>query len=250
MSLNMSQDVVLLTFLLRSLLFALAFLSAFSVPWSRPPRSVLVILPKILDFIPVPLPLRTSPLSPLHRPFPLCPLVSHGCRSSIALSFSLLFFVVCRWEWGMGGRAGWGSWGMRVMTFTCTVTGDDTFMEVQLETEQNTTKWEWWKVWLSYEKMRITKWRQERQRKQQKQIEANCSNLVLLAKIHTQYFGIACGPFHTMQCFSSGHSFLYSGVLRENMTDWGLKKTTKRHQVAQYNITHELWDITRIKNTE
>lgn len=32
MSLNMSQDVVLLTFLLRSLLFALAFLSAFSVP--------------------------------------------------------------------------------------------------------------------------------------------------------------------------------------------------------------------------
>ncbi len=67
-----------------------------------------------------------------------------------ALPFSLLlFFVVCRWEWVMGSRAGWGSWGMRVMTFTCTVTGDKTFMEVQLETEQNTTKWEGWKVWLS-----------------------------------------------------------------------------------------------------
>ncbi len=150
MSWNVSQDVVFLTFLLRSLLFALASLSAFSVPWSWPPRSVSVILPEVLDFIPVPLPLRTSPLSPLHRSFPLCPLVSHGYSSSVALSFSLLlFFVVCRWEWVMGSRAGWGSWGMRVMTFTCTVTGDETFMEVQLETEQNTTKWEGWKVWLS-----------------------------------------------------------------------------------------------------
>lgn len=181
-SVNILPDLVFLTFLFHSLLFALASLSASSVPRSWPSCSVVsVIPPEILHFIPVPLPLRTSPLSSLHRSFSLGPLVFHSWSPSVSLPFSfLLFFVICRWEWRMCGRAAWGSWGLRVMTYTCTVTGHETFMEVQLETEE-ITKWQAYKVWL------ITwEWlnNDSKQASEANFFEPNCSDLILLAKIH------------------------------------------------------------------